>query len=104
MSGSARACLPTARIEGIDWPAVVADLLAAGLSQQTIAVQVRVSRATIHGYLYLDAEPRYDTGDRLLVLWATTMQRPRDVAPMLDRRRETGIRPALPSGGINPPE
>ncbi|RZI78780.1 MAG: hypothetical protein EOP38_27075, partial [Rubrivivax sp.] len=57
---------PNARI---DWFRVLVDLKQAGLSSAAVAAAVNVAKSTVIGWKNLDAEPRYQDGEALLLLW-----------------------------------
>jgi len=59
------------RSKRIDWPRVVANLRATGMSVQQIADEVDVGRSSLQGYCdeALCSEPSFWVGSRLLLIW-----------------------------------
>lgn len=55
------------KLERVDWPKVVRDLQAAGLSQSDQANRIGVTRSSVSMWA-LGVEPRYSAGAALLAL------------------------------------
>ncbi len=58
------------RAPPIDWPRLLLELRRAGLTVDEIAAATQSSRGAVHGWLVLNAEPRYSTGVLLIALHA----------------------------------
>lgn len=71
--------LPT--IARIDWFKVLMDLKRAGLSLETTAFFVEMSKSAVISWKNLDCEPSYQAGERLLALWARSTGLTSDQAP-----------------------
>ncbi len=75
----------------IDWPAVIAELVRGGFSLPAIAASIGVPATTVGGWRNADAEPRYEGGERLVLLWCNATRKNRTEIP-------TKSRPIKPTG------
>jgi len=57
------------RVTRTDWFRVLMDLKRAGMSLESIATAVEVSKSAVIGWKNLDAEPKHGDGERLIALW-----------------------------------
>lgn len=71
----------------IDWPRVIKDLEAFGLSRQGIGLRIGRSKTWVeHVRCGRHRQPRFAVGCRLLRLWADAMDKPMDKAPTREQR------------------
>jgi len=81
--------LPT--IARIDWFRVLMDLKRAGLSLETTALFVEMSKSAVISWKNLDCEPGHTSGERLLMLWERSTGMDKSAAPrVID---ETKVKP-----------
>lgn len=76
----------------IDWFRVLADLKRAGLSLETIAGKVGVSKSAVVGWKNLFAEPKHGDGERLIWLWMAYTDRLRAELPRETVGNPTSLR------------
>lgn len=72
---------PLPNVPRIDWFRVLMDLKSAGLSLNTIASFVQVSKTSVIGWKNHDAEPGHMHGERLLLLWCRSTGNVRENIP-----------------------
>lgn len=68
----------------IDWFRIIVDLERSSYTHMAIAAAVGVSKRTVGGWKE-GSEPRYSSGDSLLLLWSTVTGKGREAAPMVGR-------------------
>ena len=66
----------------VDWFRLLMDLKRAGLSLESIARMVEVSKSAVIGWKNLDAEPKHREGERLIALWERMSGMPRESVPV----------------------
>lgn len=75
----------------IDWFRVLMDLKRAGLSLETIATRIGVSKSGVIGWKNLYAEPKHTDGERLIALWVRETGMPRAGLPLDEDWPKVGI-------------
>lgn len=75
----------------IDWSRVIADLVQRGFTVASIAASIAVPPTTVGGWRNADAEPHYESGERLVILWCNATRLERSELP-------TTVRPRKPTG------
>lgn len=77
----------------IDWPAIVADLVRGGFTVASIAASIAVPPSTVGGWRNVGAEPHYEGGERLVLLWCNATKQDRSQLPTTTRiRKPAGFR------------
>ena len=66
----------------VDWFRVLTDLQYAEWPHSRVSAELGVPLATIRGWK-AGSEPAYNSGSRLVALWAREMRRDRDDVPMI---------------------
>lgn len=67
----------------VDWLAVIAGLKRAELSAEDISRHTGICRSSVRNWSNRLCEPRHSAGERLLRLWSTVTQLPREAVPMI---------------------
>ncbi|HWU35453.1 MAG TPA: hypothetical protein VN023_09495 [Methylovorus sp.] len=67
----------------VDWFRVIADINGMGASMVAISQHIDVPRTTVIGWKNLNAEPKHDEGQRLLMLWHEITGKSTDAVPMV---------------------
>lgn len=65
----------------VDFPRMLRNLKAKGLSRNNIAMQANIQISSINHY-EAGTMPLHPAGERLIDLWCSTMELPRDKVPM----------------------
>lgn len=60
---------------------VIADLVRGGFSLAAIQSRIGVPESTIRGWRNIGAEPRYDAGEKLVLLWCNATGKDRSALP-----------------------
>jgi len=67
----------------VDWFRIIADINGKDFSMVAISQHIDVPRTTVIGWKNLNAEPKHDEGQRLLMLWHEITGKTTDEVPMI---------------------
>lgn len=67
----------------VDWPTLVRELIAQGLTMHVIGKRIGCGQERIRKWVSIECQPRHDDGERLLLLWCDVMRRRREDAPVV---------------------
>lgn len=67
----------------VDWFRVLADMKDRGWSLEAISAVTGIPKPSLNRYRSFGAQPRYDVGERLLILWCGASGQMRSDAPII---------------------
>lgn len=83
------------RHQRVDWPAIVSELRACGMTHQAIADAIGAHKSTVVLWVSEQREPQHILGDRLIDVWCMVVGRSRWHVPRQARDTNAGVRRSL---------